>query len=112
MGRARHLCPLNRGTIGEIETVLEIRNRRWWPLEPKFKPYVLTDFCCCRRRIKNHPLRQACSNIERRLNGWAHDNVGRRRRCGITVQNFRRKALEWRLGRLRGVVSTRWLPRR
>lgn len=111
MGCARHRGPLNWGAIGKIETVLEIRNWRWWPSEPKFKPYGLTDFCCCRRCIKNHPLRQACSNIQRRPNGWAHDNVGRRRPCGITVQNFRRKALKWRLGRLRGVVSTRWLPR-
>jgi hypothetical protein len=44
MGRAWHRGPLNWGTIGKIETVLDIRDRRWWPLEPKFKPYFLTDF--------------------------------------------------------------------
>ena len=46
MGRARRRRPLNWGTIGEIETVLNIRDRRWWPLEAKFKPHVLIDFCC------------------------------------------------------------------
>lgn len=46
MGRAWHRRPLNWGTIGEIETVLDIRDRRRWPLEAKFKPYRLTDFYC------------------------------------------------------------------
>ena len=40
MGRARHRGPLNWGTIGKIETVLDIRDRRWRPLEPKFKPLL------------------------------------------------------------------------
>ena len=44
MGRARHRLPINWGTIGKIEAVLDIRDRRWWPLEPKFKPYCFTDF--------------------------------------------------------------------
>ena len=56
MGRARHRGPLNWGTIGKIETVLDIQVRRWWPPEPKFKPYFLTDFYSCRRGIKNHPV--------------------------------------------------------
>lgn len=46
MDRARDRRPLNWGTIGEIETVLDIRDRRWWSLEPKFKPYFLVDFYC------------------------------------------------------------------
>ena len=111
MGRARHRGPLNWGTIGKIETVLDIQVRRWWPPEPKFKPYFLTDFYSCRRRIKNHPVCQACSNIHWRPNGRAHDNVARRWGCGVLVQHSRRNAPDWRLGRPRGVVSTRWLPR-
>jgi len=44
MDRARHCCPFNWGTIAKIETVLDIRDRRWWSLEPKFKPNFLVDF--------------------------------------------------------------------
>jgi hypothetical protein len=44
MGRARRLGPFNRRTIGKIETVLEVWDARWRPLEPKFKPNFLVDF--------------------------------------------------------------------
>ena len=111
MGRPWHRSPLNWGTIGEIETVLEIRNRRWWPPEAKFEPNVLIDFCCGRRRIKNHPLCQACSDIHWWPSSRAHDDIGRQRRRGVIVRHSRRKAPGWCLERARGVVSTRWLPR-
>ena len=75
MSRARHRRPFNWGTIGKIETVLDIRDRRWWPLEPKFKPHCLVDFNSCRRRIKNHPICQACSDIDWRPNCRARNNV-------------------------------------
>jgi len=110
MDRARRRRPLNWGTIGKIETVLDIRDRRRWPLESKFKPHCLVDFNSRRCRIENHPISQAGSDIYWRPNRRACNSVATHRRCGELVQSSRRKTPEGRLERARGVISTWWQP--